>query len=197
MFCFYCYLLPFFFEVRVVLYKNEIEVLSFNAVSTNRLNWFSEAKLLSSPWTDFKTAISLIHFDITGSHKRYFEITYHYGGYPNDQGWLVVGNGACLWEKHGSSNLSSRDSALLRGDSNDFVTVERHSCNRHQTYQILLHCAGHIAIRRWLNAMGAVVKRRSYVERNYKNGEKTKRCSAPEVKRPKIVGNRNPCSAEN
>ena len=89
-----------------------------------------------------------------------------------------------------------RDSALLRRDSDEFVTVERHSCNGHQTYQIFLHC-GHIAIRRWLNAMGAIVKRSSYVERNYKNGEKTKGCSALEVKSPQIVGYRNPCSAEN
>ena len=50
-FCFYCYLLAFFYEVRVVLYKNGSEVLSmsFNAVGTNRLKWFSQAKLLSSP----------------------------------------------------------------------------------------------------------------------------------------------------
>ena len=106
-------------------------------------------------------------------------------------------SGSAILQEKPTGTILVRDSALLRGDSNDFVTVERHPCNRHQTYQILLHCAGHIAIRRWLNAMGAIVKRRSYVERNYKNGEKTKRCSAPEVKRPKIVGNRNPCSAEN
>ena len=108
LFCFYFYLF-LFFEVRVVLYKNGSEVLSmsFNAVGTNRQNWFSQAKLLSSPWTDLKTASGLRHFDITGSHKRYFEITYRYGECPGDVGWLVVGNGACLWERHGSSNSSS------------------------------------------------------------------------------------------
>ncbi|XP_044177099.1 uncharacterized protein LOC122959690 [Acropora millepora] len=96
-------------KVRVVLYKNGSEVLSmsFNAVGTNRLNWFSQAKLLSSPWTDLKTASHLQHFDISGSHKRYFEITRNYGGCLTDQGWLVVGNGACPWETHGSSSSSS------------------------------------------------------------------------------------------
>ena len=104
-------------------------------------------------------------------------------------------SGSASLERKPTGTILVRDSPLLRRDSNDFVTVERHSCNGHQTYQIFLYC-GHIAIRRWLNAMGAV-ERRSYLERNYKNGEKTKECSALEVKRPQIVGNRNPCSAEN
>ena len=109
-----------FFEVRVVLYKNRSEVLSmsFNAVGTNRLNWFSQAKLLSSPWTDLKTASQLQHFDITGSHKRYFEITHNYSGCDNDQGWLVVGNGECPWERHGSSNSSSIRFSKLRRETN-------------------------------------------------------------------------------
>ena len=113
-FCFCCFAFSFicslfFFEVRVVLYKNGSEVLSmsFNAVGTNRLNWFSKAKLLSSPWTDLKTASILTHFDITGSYQRYFEITYQYGECTGDVGWLVVGNGLCPWERHGSSKWSS------------------------------------------------------------------------------------------
>ena len=81
--------------------------MSFNAVGTNRLNWFSKAKLLSSPWTDLKTASILTHFDITGSYQRYFEITYQYGHCTGDVGWLVVGNGLCPWERHGSSKWSS------------------------------------------------------------------------------------------
>ena len=110
----------FFFEVRVVLYKNGSEVLSmsFNAVGTNNLDWFSQAKLLSSPWTDLKTASTLRHFHITGSFERYFEITHNYGGCPNDVGWLVVGNGACFWERHGSSNSSSIRFSKLRTETN-------------------------------------------------------------------------------
>ena len=125
MFCFYCYLLAFFFEVRVVLYKNGREVLSmsFNAVGTNRLKWFSQAKLLSSPLTDLKTANNPISFDITGSHKRYFEINYRYGGCPNDQGWLVVGNGACPWERHGSSNSSSISNIIRKTNWNHYSKI--------------------------------------------------------------------------
>ena len=110
----------FFFEVRVVLYKNGSEVLSmsFNAVGTNKLDWFSQANLLSSPWTDLKTASTLRHFHIIGSFKRYFEITHNYGGCPNDVGWLVVGNGACFWERHGSSNSSSIRFSKLRTETN-------------------------------------------------------------------------------
>ena len=118
-FRFYCYLF-FFLQVRVVLYKNGSEVLSmlFNAVGSDKLNWFSQARLLSSPWSDLKTASKLQHFDITGSHKRYFEITYLYGGCPGDVGWLVVGNGACPWERHGSSNSSSIRFSKLKGKTN-------------------------------------------------------------------------------
>ena len=110
----------FFFEVRVVPYQkgSEVRSMSFNAVGTDKLNWFSQAKLLSSPWSDLKTARYLIHFDITGSHKRYFEITSRYGGCPNDKGWLVVGNGACPWERHGSSNSSSIRFSGLGTDTN-------------------------------------------------------------------------------
>ena len=124
-FCFCCFAFSFicslfFFEVRVVLYKNGSEVLSmsFNAVGTNRRNWFSQAKLLSSPWTDLKTASHLQHFDITGSHKRYFEIANNYAGCLKDRGWLVVGNGVCYWEREGNSNSSSIRFSKLRTETN-------------------------------------------------------------------------------
>ena len=66
-----------------------------------------------------------------------------------------------------------RDLALLSGDSNDYVTVERCSFRGRQTSQTLLHC-GHISIIRWLNAIGAIVKRRSYLELKHKIDKKTK-----------------------
>ncbi|XP_067048959.1 uncharacterized protein [Acropora muricata] len=113
-------------EARVALYKNGSEVLSmlFKALGTDKLNWFSQAKLLSSPWSDLKTAKSLQHFDITGSHQRYFEISHLYGGCPGDVGWLVVGNGSCPWEIHGNNSLSIRFSKLKRSNNwNDFANV--------------------------------------------------------------------------
>ncbi|XP_074625122.1 uncharacterized protein LOC141883516 [Acropora palmata] len=113
-------------EARVALYKNGSEVLSmlFKALGTDKLNWFSQAKLLSSPWSDLKTVISLQHFDITGSHQRYFEISHFYGGCLSDFGWLVVGNGSCPWEIHGNNSLSIRFSKLKRSNNwNDFANV--------------------------------------------------------------------------
>ena len=104
-------------------------------------------------------------------------------------------SGSASLERKPTGTILVRDSPLLGRDSNDFVTVERHSCNGHQTYQIFLYC-GHIAIRRWLNAMGAV-ERRYYLEGNYKTRLKMKGCSALKVKRHQIVGNRNPYSADN
>ena len=89
-------------------------------VGTDKLNWFSQAKLLSSPWNDLKTA-KLQHFDITGSHQRYFEISRLYSGCPRDEGWLVVGNGSCPWERHGSNSPSILFSKLNRSNNwNDF-----------------------------------------------------------------------------
>ena len=94
------------FQVRIALYKNGSEVLSmlFDAVGTNKLNWFSQAKLLSSPWSDLKTASSLQHFDIIGSVQRYFEISSRYNNCSTDVGWLEVGNGVCRWERNGSNS---------------------------------------------------------------------------------------------
>ena len=95
----------------------------FDAVGTDKLNWFSQAKLLSSPWSDLKTAKILQYFNITGSipNRRYFEITYRYGGCPGDVGWLVVGNGACPWERQGSKSPSIRFNKLkVSNNWNDF-----------------------------------------------------------------------------
>ena len=111
---------PFFRFELFCTKMEEVLSMSFNAVGTDKLNWFSQAKLLSSPWNGLKTSSNLRHFDITGSHldKRYFEITYPYRGCPSDQGWLVVGNGACPWERHGSSNSSSIRFSKLRTETN-------------------------------------------------------------------------------
>ncbi|KAL9970508.1 hypothetical protein ACROYT_G022894 [Oculina patagonica] len=88
-------------EARVVLYENGNEVVSlkFNAGGTNNLNWFSQENLISSPWSDLKTAANLQHFDLTGSYGRYIEISRPYSHCNTDSGWLVITSvNDCDWE---------------------------------------------------------------------------------------------------
>ena len=86
-----------------MLYENGIEVatLKFNAVGTNNLDWFSQANLISSPWSDLKSAPS-VNFGIIGPQvsDRYFEFLKFYTHCSTDTGWLLVSSHAvCLYDK--------------------------------------------------------------------------------------------------
>ncbi|XP_078603946.1 uncharacterized protein LOC144877774 [Branchiostoma floridae x Branchiostoma japonicum] len=78
--------------------------LVFDGRNTDKFNWFSKARLLSSPWNDIDTEPQNF-FSIEGSqtYKRYFYINRSWGGCPQDYGWLVVADegsdGACAWER--------------------------------------------------------------------------------------------------
>ena len=88
------------FQVRVVLYENGNEVVSmkFDASGTNRVTWFSQKNLVSSPWNDLKYANNLQHFDITGTSNRFFEISGPYGQCDSDYGWVTITGRDCRWE---------------------------------------------------------------------------------------------------
>ena len=77
---------------------NEVVSLKFKAAGTSKVDWFSQANLISSPWNDLTTAANLLIFDITGEANRYFEITKSYGGCGSDAGWLVITGAGCSWE---------------------------------------------------------------------------------------------------
>ena len=83
-----------------MLYEKENEVISLklNATGTNRLDWFSQANLISSPWNDLTSTANLLFFNMTGGWNRYFEITKSCGGCSADVGWLVITGGGCPWE---------------------------------------------------------------------------------------------------
>ncbi|XP_035677290.1 uncharacterized protein LOC118416308 [Branchiostoma floridae] len=94
--------------------KMEIRDLIFNGTGSNKDNWFSKSRLISSPWTDLKTE-QTNYFSIAGSahphssrrYYRRFFINRNYGGCPADRGWLVVLDGYsnyCLWERRNSGN---------------------------------------------------------------------------------------------
>ena len=77
--------------------------LTFDALGTDKLNWFSVDKLLTSPWSDVKTEghnFFSIQGDCSGSSTcRSFLINRNYGECVNDmKGWLMASNGSCSWE---------------------------------------------------------------------------------------------------
>ncbi|CAH1266454.1 Hypp3378 [Branchiostoma lanceolatum] len=106
-------------KVKLSLYtfspNMEIRDLVFNGMGSNKDNWFSKSRLISSPWTDLKTAPTN-YFSIPGHSVRYssssrvnrrFYINRSYAGCPGDRGWLVVLDGhsnVCLWERRNSGN---------------------------------------------------------------------------------------------
>jgi len=71
-----------------VLYErgNEVVSLKLNGSGTNRLDWFSQTNLISSPWNDLTTDASLQFFNLIGGPKRYFDISKSYGGCGSDVG---------------------------------------------------------------------------------------------------------------
>ncbi|XP_078583890.1 uncharacterized protein LOC144866404 [Branchiostoma floridae x Branchiostoma japonicum] len=95
--------------VKVSLYSysqglTEVRELIFNGKGSDKMNWFSQDRLISSPWTDLKTETTNL-FSIPGEvvnpkAPRSFFINRNYGGCPNDAGWLAVveGGTVCEWE---------------------------------------------------------------------------------------------------
>ncbi|XP_048576401.1 uncharacterized protein LOC5513836 [Nematostella vectensis] len=91
-------------EARVVLYKRGAKVLTvgFNAIDSNKMNWFSSSRLVDSPWSDLGKEPKNF-FTIKGdtAHNRHFFINRSYeGGCHVDFGWLVTGQlWRCKWEQ--------------------------------------------------------------------------------------------------
>ena len=83
-------------QARVVLYRNEIELLSmvFNATDSDKNNWFSKTSLIRSPWTDLDTERQS-YFSILGdvASKRSFYINKKNDSCNEDVGWLMVSTG--------------------------------------------------------------------------------------------------------
>ncbi|XP_035700082.1 uncharacterized protein LOC118432567 [Branchiostoma floridae] len=89
-------------KVSLVTQHQHTRDIIFNAHGSNRDNWFSKDRLISSPWTDLKTAPANF-FSIQGDdrHGRRFFINRSYGGCAHDWGWLIVldPGAECPWEK--------------------------------------------------------------------------------------------------
>ncbi|XP_035678126.1 uncharacterized protein LOC118416927 [Branchiostoma floridae] len=103
-------------KVKVSLYtfspNMETRDLIFNGTGSNKDNWFSKDRLISSPWTDLKTTpidengyvFSIVGHVYHGLHFRRFFINRSFLplGCPNDRGWMVVldqNSRFCPWER--------------------------------------------------------------------------------------------------
>ena len=88
-------------------------VLTFNALNKNKLDWFQEANLQSSPWEDIygtpKNSFRLIgDCHLKKTKCRDFYISQRHAYCPGDHGWLAIGNmdEECDWEKrHGETSF--------------------------------------------------------------------------------------------
>ncbi|KAI8521502.1 hypothetical protein Bbelb_012560 [Branchiostoma belcheri] len=92
-------------QVKVVLESSSGNLeLIFDGQNTDKFNWFTKSRLVSSPWNDIDTEPQNF-FSIEGdaSAKRSFYINRNYGGCPVDAGWLMVADegpdGVCTWER--------------------------------------------------------------------------------------------------
>ncbi|XP_035684022.1 uncharacterized protein LOC118421003 [Branchiostoma floridae] len=89
--------------VKVVLetYGEEDLEMIFNGENTDKYSWFSQSRLLSSPWSDIHTEPKNF-FSLAGEvgRKRTFFINRSYNGCPLDFGWLVLAEAGtvCTWE---------------------------------------------------------------------------------------------------
>ncbi|KAI8481920.1 hypothetical protein Bbelb_403650 [Branchiostoma belcheri] len=88
--------------VKIVLEASTGDVvLIFSGENTDKFSWFSQSRLVSSPWNDIKTERKNF-FGVTGDPMldRTFFINRNYGGCHNDAGWLVLAEGRhCPWER--------------------------------------------------------------------------------------------------
>ena len=87
------------FQVRVALYKAQNELLSivFDATNSDNENWFSNDRVISSPWTDF-SSYPPTSFSVAGAGGRPFYIAGPHHSCQTDRGWLMTASVHCPHE---------------------------------------------------------------------------------------------------
>ena len=90
-------------QARVVMYQSgrEQAFLRFNAIGSDRTNWFALGRVITATWTDLASqGQNFFQIEGHGNYGRHWFINRNYGGCPADTGWLVV-NGStettCAW----------------------------------------------------------------------------------------------------
>ncbi|XP_078572291.1 uncharacterized protein LOC144859479 isoform X2 [Branchiostoma floridae x Branchiostoma japonicum] len=113
-------------RVKIVLEASDgNKEFIFNGENSGKTDWFTKARLLSSPYTDIQTEPQN-YFSVAGEphSQRRFYINRNFGGCPNDAGWLAVADagpsGICEWERADRSVhphvLYSKKSTFVRWD---------------------------------------------------------------------------------
>lgn len=104
-------------SVRVSMYNqgSEVAFIDFNAAGTTKSNFFSQANVTSSSWTNIGGGN---FFSIAGDdfYNRNWFVENNYGGCGVDRGWMVVlenNSGPCNWDNVGRSLLGSSSRGFL------------------------------------------------------------------------------------
>ncbi|XP_035676419.1 uncharacterized protein LOC118415740 [Branchiostoma floridae] len=133
-------------KVTLVVQHQHTRDIIFNAHGCDMDNWFTKDRLLSSPWTDLKTAPTNF-FSIRGDNQynRRFFIHRSYGGCANDRGWLIVldPGAECPWEKRVKSRGNNQ---ILFSRKADSVQYERDWGNVGQADALAIYiqsCSGY------------------------------------------------------
>lgn len=92
-----------FTEARVSVYSGSTEraFVQFTGVTADRTNWYAQAKVNKTTWTDIQTGGNFFSLAGDAGIGRTWFINKSYGGCPLDVGWLKVGDpvsGPCPWD---------------------------------------------------------------------------------------------------
>ncbi|CAH1238943.1 HMCN1 [Branchiostoma lanceolatum] len=113
-------------RVKIVLEASDgNKEFIFNGENSGKTDWFTRARLISSPYNDIMTD-PINYFSVEGLNdaQRRFYISRNHGGCGNDRGWLVVADagpsGICNWERASTAEhphvLYSKLSTSVRWD---------------------------------------------------------------------------------
>ncbi|KAI8498803.1 hypothetical protein Bbelb_232560 [Branchiostoma belcheri] len=86
-------------RVKVVLESSSGDVtLIFDGRNTDKYSWFSQSRLISSPWTDLDTETVAAFSVYDRTVKRSFFISRNYADCDSTRGWLSVSDPVCSFE---------------------------------------------------------------------------------------------------
>ena len=121
--CSYCHYY-FSLQARVALYNNQLEVVSivFDAVASDRDNWFAKSRLIYSPWNDLDTE-EQNYFSILGDSPsgRSFYINKDNSSCYGDVGWFMASSGKnCSFESRHSNTVFMYSKLTTSVNWNDY-----------------------------------------------------------------------------
>lgn len=97
-------------EVAFTFYKSgQLKTyVIFDGAGSDNVNWFTQARMRSSSWTDIKGHAQFLSIIGDGNMERHFFINHNYGGCNADSGWTIAVDQhgrPCGWESTGTYPL--------------------------------------------------------------------------------------------